>query len=83
MFARLSSFDSAKQGRQEAQAGSLQDNTHDVPSNPRSKGGKKPKQEAPKTTRKTCHRLRQAREARSPESRKPPRQHARRAIGAG
>ena len=53
MFARLSSFDSAKQGRQEAQAGSLQDNTHDVPSNPRSKGGKKPKQEAPKTTRKT------------------------------
>ena len=47
MFARLSGFDSAKQGTQKARkAGSS------------------------KTTRKTCHRRRQAREARSPESRK-------------
>ena len=60
MFARLSGFDSAKQGRQEVRkAGSRQDNTQDVPSTPPSKGGKKPgKQEAPKTTRKTCHRRR-------------------------
>ena len=35
MFARLSGFDSAKQGRQEARkAGSPQDNTQDVPSAP-------------------------------------------------
>ena len=51
MFARLSGFDSAWQGRKKARK--------DVPSAPRGKGGKKPgKQEAAKTTRKTCHRRR-------------------------
>ena len=50
-------------------------------STPPSKGGKKPKQEASKTTRMTCHRIREARGARSP-SRKPPRQHARRSREA-